>query len=326
MTLVTPSSSLPPKGGSRLARLSNANAFVRPEALNVTPDLLGAPLAPHGRRASAIALDFLCVALISGAGTTWIAVALAIVTYRLRHRVAAAGGSRWKAAAPWVLLAVLAFVAVNEATPRLLRWAGVPVARDGTRASAVVRDDDDVDAAEAAETAAAAAAGRGLPRDRDLAVTAAASAAASAPAGDAAALATARARIDRDAARIARLESDLAEARKPRPVRWRDEVVKVLNRLASGFGWAAVYFTLLPFWWQGQTVGKKLMRLRVVELTGKPLSLITSFGRYGGYAAGLATGGIGFLQVLWDPNRQAVQDKLAHTVVVDLRRGVWPPA
>jgi hypothetical protein len=43
------------------------------------------------------------------------------------------------------------------------------------------------------------------------------------------------------------------------------------------------------------------------------------FGRYGGYAAGLATAGIGLLQVLWDPNRQAVQDKLAHTVVIDLR-------
>jgi hypothetical protein len=56
-----------------------------------------------------------------------------------------------------------------------------------------------------------------------------------------------------------------------------------------------------------------------VELTGRPLGLMTCFGRYGGYAAGLATGGMGLLQVLWDPNRQAVQDKLAHTVVIDLR-------
>jgi hypothetical protein len=28
---------------------------------------------------------------------------------------------------------------------------------------------------------------------------------------------------------------------------------------------------------------------------------------------------MGLLQILWDPNRQAVEDKLAHTVVVDLR-------
>jgi uncharacterized RDD family membrane protein YckC len=92
-----------------------------------------------------------------------------------------------------------------------------------------------------------------------------------------------------------------------------------LRRLGLSFGWAIAYFTLLPFWWKGQTVGKRLFGLRIVELTGRPLGLMTCFGRYGGYAAGLATGGMGFLQVLWDPNRQAVQDKLAHTVVVDLR-------
>ena len=80
------------------------------------------------------------------------------------------------------------------------------------------------------------------------------------------------------------------------------------------------YMVLLESLWSGQTVGKRLFGLRVVELTGKPLTLMTSFGRYGGYAAGMATGGLGFAQVLWDANRQAVQDKLAHTVVVDLRR------
>jgi hypothetical protein len=33
----------------------------------------------------------------------------------------------------------------------------------------------------------------------------------------------------------------------------------------------------------------------------------------------MATGGLGFLQVLWDVNRQGIQDRVAHTVVVDLR-------
>ena len=42
------------------------------------------------------------------------------------------------------------------------------------------------------------------------------------------------------------------------------------------------------------------------------------FSRYGGYVAGMATGMFGFAQVLWDDNRQALQDKVAHTVVVDL--------
>ena len=45
-----------------------------------------------------------------------------------------------------------------------------------------------------------------------------------------------------------------------------------------------------------------------------------SLRRYGGYAAGMATGGLGFLQALWDLNRQGIQDRVAHTVVIDLRR------
>ena len=63
------------------------------------------------------------------------------------------------------------------------------------------------------------------------------------------------------------------------------------------------------------------------DLTGRRLGVMDCFGRYGGYAAGLATGGIGLLQALWDPNRQAVEDKLAHTVVIDLRgpRALAPP-
>ena len=43
---------------------------------------------------------------------------------------------------------------------------------------------------------------------------------------------------------------------------------------------------------------------------------IGGFGRYGGYGAGFATGLLGFLQVYWDPNRQAIQDKISATVVI----------
>ena len=53
-----------------------------------------------------------------------------------------------------------------------------------------------------------------------------------------------------------------------------------------------------------------------------------AFKRYGGYAAGVSTGMVGFLQVLWDSNRQALHDKAAHTVVIDLngRRKVFLPS
>lgn len=90
----------------------------------------------------------------------------------------------------------------------------------------------------------------------------------------------------------------------------------MLDDLGLSIGWAAAYFTLFTTLWAGQTPGKRLMKIRVVHLSGKPLSYWMSFGRYGGYAAGLTTGLLGFLQIYWDPNRQAVQDQLSFTAVI----------
>ncbi|OWQ43798.1 hypothetical protein CDL60_28270 [Roseateles noduli] len=83
--------------------------------------------------------------------------------------------------------------------------------------------------------------------------------------------------------------------------------------------WAFAYFVAFPLIWPGQTPGKKLMGLRIVELTGKPLKPMLCVRRYGGYAAGATTGGMGFLQILWDANRQGLHDKAAHTAVIDTR-------
>ena len=55
------------------------------------------------------------------------------------------------------------------------------------------------------------------------------------------------------------------------------------------------------------------------------MTVMRCLKRYGGYAAGMATGGLGFAQLLWDPNRQALQDKAAHTAVLDLRAARSPP-
>lgn len=90
----------------------------------------------------------------------------------------------------------------------------------------------------------------------------------------------------------------------------------IIQDLGLGFGWAAVYFTLFSLLWRGQTPGKKICNIRVVALNGEPLGLLDCFGRYGGYGAGFATGLLGFLQVYWDPNRQAIQDKISATVVI----------
>ena len=90
----------------------------------------------------------------------------------------------------------------------------------------------------------------------------------------------------------------------------------VITDLGLGFGWAAVYFTLFTLLWKGQTPGKKMMGIRVIALSGEYLNAWDAFGRYGGYGAGFATGLLGFMQIYWDPNRQAIQDKISATVVI----------
>ena len=97
----------------------------------------------------------------------------------------------------------------------------------------------------------------------------------------------------------------------------------LLDDLGIGFGWTGLYFTAFTVLWKGQTPGKRLLGVRVLRLDGKPLTLWGSFERFGGYAAGLVTGLLGFAQVFWDRNRQAIHDKISETVVVR-ERGQQP--
>ena len=115
---------------------------------------------------------------------------------------------------------------------------------------------------------------------------------------------------------------ELTETEKSnKPVYSIIEWVKgIINDLGLGFCWATFYFTAFIALGQGQTLGKKLLGIKVLQLDGTPLSLWDSFGRYGGYGAGLATGLLGFIQIYWDPNRQAIHDKISATVVIDIRK------
>ncbi|TRX57518.1 RDD family protein [Thalassomonas sp. M1454] len=118
-------------------------------------------------------------------------------------------------------------------------------------------------------------------------------------------------------------EAESDEAKSEKPVYSLIELAKgIFNDLGLGFGWAALYFTVFTSKWNGQTPGKRLFGIRVLQLDGTGLSLWDSFGRYGGYGAGLATGLLGFLQIYWDANRQAIQDKISATVVIDEKKVV----
>ena len=64
-----------------------------------------------------------------------------------------------------------------------------------------------------------------------------------------------------------------------------------MSDMGLGFGWAAFYFTVFTAKFDGQTLGKKLLRIRVIQLDGAKISLWGAFGRYGGYAAGFSASG-----------------------------------
>jgi uncharacterized RDD family membrane protein YckC len=73
----------------------------------------------------------------------------------------------------------------------------------------------------------------------------------------------------------------------------------------------------LVFWMlTGQTVGQRVMGLRVVRLNGRRLGFLSSLLRCIGYQLCIATVGIGFLWVLIDNRRMGWHDKLARTCVI----------
>ncbi len=94
---------------------------------------------------------------------------------------------------------------------------------------------------------------------------------------------------------------------------------RTLRMMGLSLGWIGLYFITTIAFFKGQTIGKRILRIRVVRLNNKPIGLFFAFERLGGYAAGFATGFLGFFQVYWDANRQAIHDKIAGTVVIDLR-------
>lgn len=99
---------------------------------------------------------------------------------------------------------------------------------------------------------------------------------------------------------------------------WLYQARTFANALGVTFGWSGVYFTLLAGATRGRTLGKMLFGIRVMKTSGVPFTFFDGFVRHGGYVAGVAMGLIGFLRLLWDPNRQAVEDRIASTVVIKM--------
>jgi uncharacterized RDD family membrane protein YckC len=94
------------------------------------------------------------------------------------------------------------------------------------------------------------------------------------------------------------------------------------GRLTLAF-FAAVFGPLYYiFFWMltGQTIGQRVMGVRVVELNGRRLGFWRSLIRWIGYQICIITLGLGFLWVLIDNRRMGWHDKLARTCVIY----AWP--
>lgn len=67
--------------------------------------------------------------------------------------------------------------------------------------------------------------------------------------------------------------------------------------------------------WQA-TIGKKLMRLKVVDLRGERIRFWRSFSRNAAKSFSMLTLGVGYLMPLWTQKRQALHDRMVGCVVV----------
>lgn len=90
----------------------------------------------------------------------------------------------------------------------------------------------------------------------------------------------------------------------------------------SGFSYfpgaliAAAYFIF--FWLRdGQTLGNRLLAIKVVREGNQPLDISTGIIRYIGYLLSSVVFGLGFLWVIWDKKKQGWHDKIAKTLVIE---------
>jgi hypothetical protein len=282
---------------------------VQAEPLAVAPSLVGAPLATPGRRAMALLVDLAVLGVLSQASSWALVVAMLVLAVLVHHALAADGVRPWLARGVAGVLLLLALAVAWSALrpPAGNAWnAEVDDAAEAAEAALAARGAAEATAALREATAAIPASTPGLALLQGLPARAASVAeAASAPSTEA--------ELNRLVERLERLE------REHRPPSLTERLDAAVAELGLGFGWGIVYFSLLPALWPGRTVGKALLKLRVADLSGRPITPLRALKRYGGYAAGIATGGLGFVQALWDPNRQCLHDKAAHTVVLDTR-------
>lgn len=90
--------------------------------------------------------------------------------------------------------------------------------------------------------------------------------------------------------------------------------------LGGRFGWIflampALYFTILVSSWS-TTLGKQILGLRVVRNDGSKIGIGRAFARYLCYSISFLILGIGFLMILFRPDKRGLHDLICDTKVV----------
>jgi uncharacterized RDD family membrane protein YckC len=95
---------------------------------------------------------------------------------------------------------------------------------------------------------------------------------------------------------------------------------KWLVALLAAIGWALIVGSYFVLCWSttGQTPGMRVMRLRVVTYDGERVHFFRALIRLGGLVLAIIPLFAGFLPVLFDARRRALQDMLARTLVVHI--------
>ncbi len=311
--------------------------IVTETAFKVRPELLGVPIASPWRRLAAFGIDSFLATVVNGLGGAGIASAvLAFLAFRLMTRGSQGCFGVLLKGTVALPLSLLVFALSFS----LLEERDIEVNLDSSDVATIVPGESDRDEdrfvpdaisygeIEDGKRAELAPLKPSSPRDRTAESIEAALEAfdigSENPAGREALARTLSGLGEKlssdDARRIRRLESENERLREelesPSLLRF---IEGASADVGLTFGWIGVYFTLFTVFWNGYTPGKRIFGIRARRLDGKPFTLWSSFERFGGYAAGVATGLLGFAQVFWDANRQAIHDKISGTVVVQER-------
>jgi len=87
--------------------------------------------------------------------------------------------------------------------------------------------------------------------------------------------------------------------------------------LPSGLVFSFAYWIAF-WWWCGQTPGKMVLGIKVIQAEGLPVDWQCALRRGWGYVVTALTLLVGFVMVAFDAKKQGVHDKIADTYVVKL--------